>query len=163
MDDGSVVAYGLTGFHCEECGRAKSLRLLGYLTGCKTCDDVITRHRCAGRPALDDLAVSESWQCPECGSLWTVTEEADTCGECGRTAMIKAWDCVPGDRLDSAPRYQPPQSLFVEPFPPFAAPLVRSLLSVRGPGGDPRARVPLGSCYRTENGLMVHVKPGCRC
>jgi len=99
---------------CEECGQAKSFRMWpGTLTGCATCDEVVTRHRCAGRPDLDSLDVGASWECPDCGTLWSAVETEDACGECGRSGMVKAWSRVPGDRIGSAPRYQP------QPFAPF--------------------------------------------
>ena len=115
MTDAGITPYaGLAGNWCEECGQAKSYRLWpGMLTGCATCDEVITRHRCAGRPDLGALDVGASWECPDCGTVWSVAEREDTCGECGRSGMVKAWSHVPGDRIDSAPRYQP------QPFTPF--------------------------------------------
>jgi hypothetical protein len=109
----------VNGFHCEECGRPKSFRLWpGTLTGCKTCDEVVTRHRCTKRPDLD---AGQSWECPDCGTLWTATEEEEACGECGQGigTMRRTWDTVPGDRLDTAPRHKP------EPFAPFRKPLPR--------------------------------------
>ena len=102
-----IIAYDLAGNWCEECGRAKSFRMWpGTLTGCATCDEVVTRHRCPGRP---DLNVGESWECPECGTTWTAGEKEETCGECGQGVgtMRKTWASVLGDRLDSAPRYEP--------------------------------------------------------
>ena len=81
-----IIPYDLdSGYFCEECGRAKSLRLFDNLTGCATCDDVITTHRCTGRPSLDDLALGESWECRECGTAWSAVEEEDFCSECGRS------------------------------------------------------------------------------
>lgn len=128
------------GYFCEECGRAKSYRLWpGNLTGCKTCDEVVTRHRCTKRP---ELATGESWTCPDCGTIWTAGEEEETCGECGQGigATRRTWDLVLGDRIDSAPRHKP------EPWTPF------------------RNRIqPSSRCYKTPSGSMVHVKPGCRC
>jgi hypothetical protein len=137
--------YDLAGNWCEECGRAKSFRLWpGTRTGCKTCDEVVTRHRCTGRPDLDSLDVGASWTCPDCGTIWTVTETEDFCGECGKPGgMVKGWDSIPGDRIDSAPRHDP------QPWTPF------------------RNRIPLprtaSACYQTASGVTVHVRPGCRC
>ena len=142
------LPYDLAGNWCEECGRAKSYRLWpGVLTGCKTCDEVVTRHRCMKRPDLD---VGQSWECPDCGTLWTAAEEEETCGECGQGigTMRRTWNSVPGDRIDSAPRYEP------RPFTPL-----RNLFA-----GTSRSAVsPPSSCYTMANGSMVHVKPGCRC
>ena len=113
MTDG-IILYDLgAGMFCEECGRAKSLRMWpGTLTGCGTCDEVVTRHRC---PGLPDLNVGESWTCGECGTVWTAGEREETCGECGQGIglMRKTWTSVPGDRLDTAPRYEP------QPWTPF--------------------------------------------
>ena len=75
-DGTGILAYDLAGNWCEECGRAKSFRLFpGVLTGCKTCDEVITRHRCTKRP---DLAAGGSWTCPDCGKTqwWREGERA---------------------------------------------------------------------------------------
>jgi hypothetical protein len=108
------LPYDLVGNFCEECGRAKSFRMWpGVLTGCKTCDEVVTRHRCTRRP--DDLPLGATWTCPDCGSTWTAREEEDTCGECGQGigTYRRAWDSVPGDRMDTAPRHAP------QPFTPF--------------------------------------------
>lgn len=118
MSENGVYAYDLAGNWCEECGQAKSFRLFpGTLTGCKTCDEVITRHRCTGRPDLDALAVGESWECPDCGSVWSAGEETkdcpDCCGDCGHLVTVKRWSVVEGDRVATAPRYKP------EPFAPF--------------------------------------------
>ena len=144
-----ILMYDLAGNWCEECGRAKSFRLWpGVLTGCKTCDEVVTRHRCTKRP---DLAAGESWTCPDCGTLWTAAEEEETCGECGQGigTMIRTLDSVPGDRIDTAPRHTPRSyTPFRNPFP--------SLAARPEPG-------PSGSCYTMSNGSAVHVRPGCRC
>ena len=100
MTENGIIPYDLAGNWCEECGRAKGFRLFpGILTGCKTCDEVITRHRCTSRPDLDDLALGESWTCPGCGTAWTCAEKEDWCSECGRSGMIKGWDTVPGRRF----------------------------------------------------------------
>jgi hypothetical protein len=112
------LPYDLAGNFCEECGRAKSFRMWpGVLTGCKTCDKVVTRHRCtdSGRPDLDALDSGASWECPDCGSVWTVTEEAAWCPECGHGECNteKGWTASPGDRIDTAPRHVP------QPFMPF--------------------------------------------
>ena len=154
MSENGIIPYGLTGNWCEECGRAKSFRLFpGGLTGCKTCDEVVTRHRCTKRP---DLNVGESWPCPDCGTLWTAGEEEETCGECGQGigTMRRTWDSVPGDRLDSAPRHTP------EPWTPFRNTLretVRAAYSRPAPPSLPK------ECYRTPGGIMIHIKPGCMC
>ena len=114
MTENGILMYDLAGNWCEECGRAKSLRLFpGALTGCKTCDEVVTRHRCTSRPDLGTLDIGASWECPDCGTAWSAVEREDTCGECGRSGMEKAWSHVPGDRLASAPRHRP------QPFTPF--------------------------------------------
>ena len=151
-----IIAYGLAGNWCEECGHAKMDRLLmSAPSGCKTCDEAITRHRCTGRPPLDDLAVSESWTCPDCDSVWTCTEKEDTCGECGQvTGTIKAWETVAGVRVDTAPRYEP-----YVPVP--IRNTLRRALDLLAPRGWEKPS--LGTCYRMGNGSMVHVKPGCRC
>ena len=150
MTENGIIPFDLSVNFCGECGRAKSLRLLDHLTGCKTCDDVITTHRCTGRPALDDLPLGESWECRECGTLWSAVEEDDWCSECGRSGPRKTWDLVPGDRIDSAPRHVP------QPFTPFRNLLPRSAARHDPPG-------PFGSCYAMASGTMVHVRPGCRC
>ena len=105
MSENGIIPYDLpAGMFCEECHRPKSFRLWpGILTGCKTCDDVITTHRCTGLPALDDLPLGESWECRECGTLWSAVEEEDWCSECGRSGPRKTWNLVPGDRIDTAP------------------------------------------------------------
>ena len=153
----SLIPYGLDGNWCEECGRAKSFRLFpGTLTGCKLCDEVITRHRCTGRPDRDPLDPGESWECPDCGSTWTAIEEADNCGECGQEVWRKTWAVVEGDRIATAPRHEP------QPFSPFRSAL-REIAdaSFRRPFRNEIRRP--GSCYRMGNGSMVHVRPGCRC
>lgn len=148
-DASGVLGYDLAGgIFCEECGRPKSNRLFGFLLGCKSCDEVITRHRCTQRPGLDALTVGESWECPERGSLWSVAEAEDTCGECGRSGVEKSWSSTPGPRLATAPRYVP------DPFPPLRAVLAAFTA--------PPVR-PASGCYRTASGFAVHVRPGCRC
>lgn len=157
MSETGIYMYDLAGNWCEECGRAKSFRLWpGTLTGCKTCDDMITAHRCTSRPALDALAAGESWTCPDCDSAWTVIEGEedcpDCCGECGHRVTRRWWQIVTGARYATAPRYKP------EPFAPFRIP------SFRPPPRMPlSARLPHASCYRTAAGVMVHVKAVCRC
>jgi hypothetical protein len=151
--ENGILMYDLAGNWCEECGQPKLNRLYSGLTGCATCNEAITRHRCTKRPDLDP---GQSWECPDCGSLWTAREEEETCGECGQGigVMRKAWDSVAGDRIDTAPRHKP------EPWTPFRnlfRETVRAAYSRRRPPSLPEA------CYRTDGGIMVHVKPGCRC
>lgn len=150
-----IVPYGLAGNWCEECGRAKSFRLWpGTLTGCATCDEVITRHRCTGRPDISEMADGQSWECRDCGSEWTAndTQEAcpDCCAECDHMVMVMRWSVVEGDRIASAPRFRP------KLFTPLRNPLPISRMAVSRPA-------PPGVCHRTEAGIMVHIKPGCRC
>jgi len=147
-----IIPYGLADFCCGECGRPMSQRLFGMLTGCKTCDDVITRHRCTKRPGLN---AGESWTCPDCGTIWTAGEEEETCPECGQGigSMRRTWETVPGERLDSAPRHQP------QPWTPFRNALRETVRTMYARPGRP----PPGSCYQMASGTMVHVKPGCRC
>jgi hypothetical protein len=161
-----IIPYDLAiGMFCEECGRAKSFRLWpGMLTGCKTCDEVITRprHRCTGRPDRDGIHVGASWGCPDCGTIWTAVEREDLCGECGQGIgiMRKTWDSVPGDRIDTAPKYDPPP-----PFMPFRN-LFRDITAPPAYSawrGRAFAPAPLGECYRMASGAKVHVRPGCRC
>lgn len=155
-----IFAYGLGhGFFCEECGKAKSQRLFGMLTGCGTCDEVITSHRCTGRPDLDGLADGESWECPDCGSKWTPRSEErdcpDCCGACGHRVTARTWDTEEGSRLATAPRYKP------EPWTPLRNALRETANALAAP---PRRDPPgPGACYRMGNGSMVHVRPGCRC
>ncbi len=153
MTERGIIPYDLgAGMFCEECHRPKSFRLWpGTRTGCKTCDEVVTRHRCTGRPAVDSLALGESWTCPDCDSIWTCAEKEDWGGECGQvTGTRKGWDSVPGGRLDTAPRSDP------QPFTPFRNPFPRTAIPPDPPG-------PFGSCYAMASGAMVHVRPGCRC
>jgi hypothetical protein len=117
VSEAGIIPCDLAGNFCEECGRAKSWRLFpGFLTGCAACDEVVTRHRCTGRPDLESLTLGESWECPECGTSWTATEKEDQCSECGRSGMVKGWDTVPGDRIGTTPRREP------QPFAPFRNP-----------------------------------------
>ena len=152
MTETGIIPYDLIGSWCEECGRAKSFRLWpGMLTGCKTCDEVITRHRCTGRPEPDDLDVGTPWTCPDCDSTWTVVEEAAWCSECGcnECRTEKVWRVsVYGDRIATAPRHDPPS---VTPF--------RSIFT----GRRPLRPGPFGECYTMAGGAKVHVRPGCRC
>jgi ribosomal protein L37AE/L43A len=145
-------------YFCEECRRPKGNRwLLGVPSGCATCDEVISRHRCTGRPSIDERADGDIWQCPDCDSAWLVVMEKDTCGDCGRDGMEKTWTvAVPGARLDSAPRYQPYVPV---PFRNLLAEAGRIASPVRPP---PRHAAP-GSCYQMASGALVHIKPGCRC
>lgn|GEM_PF-2010838 len=167
MSENGIIPYDLAGNWCEECGRAKSLRLFGYLTGCSLCDEVVTRHRCTKRPDLESLALGESWTCPDCDTLWTTREEEETCGECGQGigTMRKTWDREPGDRIDTAPRHEP------QPFTPFRNAFYNSarvltdrpqLSPFYGVAATSRPG-PFGSCYETAGGIKVHVRPGCRC
>ena len=155
MTEHGILMYDLAGNWCEECGRAKSYRLWpGVLTGCKTCDEVVTRHRCIDtRPGPDGFDAGDRWTCPGCGTVWAVTEEGAWCDECGchECRTEKRWTVsVRGDRIDTAPRRDP------RPYAPF-----RSLFPL------PAARVtrpgPFGECYKTASGMTVHVRPGCRC
>jgi uncharacterized protein (DUF983 family) len=158
-----ILMYDLAGNWCEECGRAKSYRLFpGTLTACKTCNEVVTRHRCTGRPDPGDIHVGASWGCPDCGTLWTAVEREDLCGECGQVigTMRKTWDSVPGDRIDTAPKYDPPP-----PFIPFRN-LFRDITAPPAYSawrGRAFAPASLGECYRMASGAKVHVRPGCRC
>ncbi len=154
MTDHGILMYDLAGNWCEECGRAKSLRLWpGTLTGCKTCNEVITRHRCTKLPAVTDRAPGQEWECPDCDSIWRLEEGPepcpDCCADCGHEVTARRWVLAEkGDRTGSAPRHEP------QPFAPF-----RNFLA----GVGTRAVSPPGSCYHTAGGSMVHVKPGCRC
>lgn len=110
MNGKTLEPFDLAGNFCGACGRAKMNRLFAMgLTGCAECDEVITRHRCSKRPG--SLPADEPWECPDCGSVWTlaVVEEAcpDCCGECDHVVEVPRWSAVPGDRIDSAPRYVP--------------------------------------------------------
>lgn len=152
MTDRGILMYDLAGNWCEECGRAKSYRLWpGVRAGCKTCDEVVTRHRCT-RPDLENLDIGALWTCTDCGTVWAIAEEPVTCSECGcyECRTEKRWTVsVPGDRIDTAPRRVP------QPFAPF-----RNLFPSVAARSEPR---PLGGCHRTPGGIMIHVKPGCRC
>ena len=117
-DEKGFLAYGLAGNWCEECGRAKSYRLWpGTLTGCKTCDEVVTRHRCTSRPDISEMAGGQSWECRDCGTTWTAGSEEepcpDCCGDCGHVVTVRRWSFTKGDRIDAAPRYEP------KPWTPF--------------------------------------------
>ena len=80
----------------------------------------------------------------------TAAEVEDTCGECGRTGLEKGWETIPGDRLATAPRFDP------QPFTLFRNLLPRIPARYDPPG-------PFGECYQMASGPMVHVRPGCRC
>ena len=149
------LPYDLAGNWCEECGRAKSFRLWpGTLTGCKTCDEIVTRHRCTGRPRIGELADGQMWECRDCGSRWTPRTETeyclDCCGDCGHQVPVRRWNKEEGDRIGTAPRHDP------QPFAPFRNILPRSAVPASPPG-------PFGECYPMASGAMVHVRPGCRC
>jgi hypothetical protein len=147
MSEIGVIAYDLAGEFCAECGVHVSMRMFGPLRGCKTCEEVMTRHRCTKRPPVGDKPVGETWDCSDCGTVWIVTEERDTCGACGRSGMEKFWTLyVRGDRIDTAPRHEVPT------YTPF-----RDILFA-GKKGTPR-----DPCRRTASGIMIHVKPYCRC
>jgi hypothetical protein len=156
VSEHGILMYDLAGNWCEECGRAKSFRLWpGVLTGCKTCDEVVTRHRCTKRPAVTDRAPGQEWDCPDCGGIWRLADEEDSCpdccGDCGHKVLSRRWILAEeGDRLDTAPRHKP------QPWTPFRNPFPRSALPA-----DPPA--PFGECYETPGGIKVHVRPGCRC
>ena len=159
MTGPGIIPYDLAGNWCEECGQAKSYRMWpGVLTGCATCDEVVTRHRCTGRPELDSLDVGASWTCPDCGTAWIVTEEGIWCPECGchECRTEKRWTVsVPGDRIGTAPRSKP------EPWTPLRNAL-RQTVDALYAKPDQR-RPPFGACHRTASGIMIHVKPDCRC
>jgi hypothetical protein len=143
MTETGIIAYDLdAGFFCPECRRPVGNRMLMEApSGCRTCDAAITRHRCTGRPDVLSLAVGETWECPDCGSKWTAAEEEFPCEECGQPRKGHTWSCVEGDRIGTAPKYEP------RVFTPLRVPKLAAL----------------GPCHRTASGIMVHVKPGCRC
>ncbi|HUY44692.1 MAG TPA: hypothetical protein VMV92_03040 [Streptosporangiaceae bacterium] len=151
-----MLAYDLAGNWCEECGRAMMSRLLlaGTLTGCKTCDVVTTRHRCASRPDISELHDGQSWQCGDCDSVWepsTVTEECpDCCGECGHTVQVRRWQVTEGARIGSAPKYASPGWL-----------PMRNIFA--GRPAAPQGFAGPRECHVTTAGISVHVRPGCRC
>ena len=154
MTENGIRMYDLAGNWCEECGHPKMNRLFDILGTCKTCNEAITRHRCTKRPDLD---VGQSWECPDCGTIWTAGEEKETCGECGQGTgiMRRTWDSVPGDRIDSAPRHKP------EPWTPLRNALRGTVNTLYA---KPKLEQPsFGTCHRTDKGIMIHVKPGCRC
>ena len=153
----SLMPYGLSASFCEECGRAKSFRLWpGVLTGCGTCDEVITRHRCTSRPDRDSLALGEVWECPDCGTAWTATEDAVACGECGQDVWRKTWTYAEGDRIATAPRHDP------QPFTPFRNALRGIVDTAFARPFRPGITLPT-ACYRAPAGFMVHVRAVCRC
>lgn len=144
------------GMFCGECGRAKAWRAMGILTGCPECDEVTTRHRCLGRPDRADLALGDSWKCPDCGSVWTAAETPADCGECGRPdGTIPSWDTAEGPYLATAPRWTPPPA---SPWGRLAAACVPRTMTPR-----PLYQHPGGGCYALPSGSWVHVRPGCRC
>jgi hypothetical protein len=145
------------GWFCGDCGRPIGNRwLMTAPSGCATCDETITRHRCTGRPSLGDHTVDDTWECPDCRTIWLVGEELDTCRECGRSGTVPAWTvAVHGDRIDSAPRYNP---VVYTPLRNALAGIVRTLLAP-----PPRTGERPRECYRMPSGARVHIKPGCRC
>lgn len=141
LGDG-ILPYDLAPEACPECGEFLGNRvLMTDPTGCGTCDEAITRHRCLGRPSRDSLEAGQSWECPDCGSTWTAIEVPDVCGECGQGTRWPTWEAVEGDRMATAPRHH--QTAFTP---------IRGIL----------AR-PASKCHRTGAGVMVHVMPDCRC
>lgn len=164
MSENGIIAYDLAPAGCPECGRFLQNRwLLTAPSGCKTCDEAITRHRCAGRPDLESLQAGMSWECPDCGSTWTAVLEQDNCSECGQDVWRKTWETVEGDRMATAPRHEPVV------FTPFRDAL-RGLVAAASPPPslffDELRNMPLPravSCYRANAGFTVHVKPDCRC
>ena len=108
MSENGIVAYGLAPACCPECGRPLGNRwLMTGDSGCATCDEAVTRHRCSGCPNREALETGDSWECPDCGSAWKAVEVPDTCGECGQDRRWKTWEVAEGDRIATAPRYQP--------------------------------------------------------
>lgn len=114
MTPPGVVSYGLLdNTHCQDCGRPKLARLFALgLTGCEQCDEVITRHRCSGRPSSDSVFPGTRWKCPVCASAWVAREREEPCGHCGQPVVSKCWDIV-DDRRHEGPRTEP------QPFTPF--------------------------------------------
>jgi hypothetical protein len=103
-----IILYDLAPPTCPECGTPLGNRwLMAGDSGCRTCDDAVTRHRCTGRPDVLSLAPGESWECTDCGSTWTAIEVADSCRECEQEVRRKTWETVEGDRMAIAPRYKP--------------------------------------------------------
>lgn len=159
MSESGIALYDLAPPQCPECHRFTSNRLLmSAPSGCATCDEVITRHRCTGRPARESLETGDAWECPDCGSTWTAIEVAENCGECGQEVWRKTWETVEGDRMATAPRHNPVV------FTPFrnlvrdlTAPPAYSVWTKAGNAVRPE------SCYRASAGFTVHVQPGCRC
>ena len=157
-----IVLYDLAPSGCPECGRPLGNRwLMTGDSGCATCDEAVTRHRCTRRPGRETMQPGDSWECSDCGSTWTAVEAADTCGECGQEVWRKTWESVEGDRIAAAPRYKPVA------FTPFRD-LGRAVRELTGPpacspwDGINRTARP-AECYRAAAGFTVHVKPGCRC
>jgi hypothetical protein len=145
-DDGAVSEFGLIPYDlmpvlCTECQQPVTRRLFGYPAGCATCDDVITSHRCTGRPAVLDHHAGDHWECPECRSVWLVVKTEDPCPECGQPVTEHTWQVAHvGERIAMAPRYKPVR------YTPF-----RNVLARPSP------------CYSLPGGSRVHVRPGCRC
>lgn len=144
MSETGIVLYDLADtFCCSECGRPLGNRwLMTAPSGCSTCDEVITRHRCLTRPPRGKLETGQSWTCGDCLSVWTAAEEQQPCGECGQPRTVQTWAYEEGSQVATAPRYNPVV------FTPF-----RNMIRRRD----------AGPCYRTRSGFMVHVKPDCRC
>ena len=153
MTSAGILAYDLAGNWCGSCGMAKWNRMLmaGCKTGCAECDAVTTRHRCTGRPDIED--VDGQWTCRDCGSIWrpiTVTEPCgDCCAACGHVVEVRRLEVTEGDRIGSAPAFVASWPFGIEPW---------SALACR----RPRAAGP-GKCHVTPGGISVHVKPDCRC
>lgn len=130
MESKGWEPYDLASHFCEECGRPKLNRLFfGEMTcgDCATCMEVITRHRCTNRPHIESLANGESWECPDCGSIWTRIEHYTycvcDCGGAGHRVPDPYWDSTEGPRMDTAPRYHTPaytplRNIFREGPPP---------------------------------------------
>ena len=163
MNETGIQLYDLAPPACPECGQFLGSRwLMTGDSGCGTCDEAVTRHRCVTCPPLSSMTPGESWACPDCDSVWTAADEDEPCGECGQAVKRKAWSVVVGDRIATAPRYKPVA------FTPFRD-LGRAVQKLAEPPaysawdgtGDAFSRP--GSCYRARAGFLVHVRPGCRC
>ena len=72
-----INAFDLASEFCPDCGQAKSLRLAAYLTGCATCDEIRTRHRCEGRPLAFEQADDAEWSCDGCGAVYRIRVEVE--------------------------------------------------------------------------------------
>lgn len=113
-----IIPYDLAkGMWCSECGQPKMNRLLEYPTKCTECTEVITRHRCT---LPKDWPLGRDWECPLCDSIWTLDSETvacpDCCGDCDHQVPQKHWSCIPGGRIDTAPKHKP------QPLAPFRNP-----------------------------------------